>query len=178
MRAAPSIDVERRMKALLDDFARGNLDRVLVGDPSGVDAVHVDAVVVIVGGRRARHHVQRRLRHVRVRMPRRLEFPVELPFHRRHVDDVLVALRCSQHERLQARVENERRNRVDEVHFQQFDGRHFRQQQPPRVAFAQVDLLQIRIELPFRKQVLLSRQLLGQQPDLRQFRRKRQPGSL
>src|SRR6266513_5733769 len=54
-------DVERRVKALLGGLARGNLHRILVGDPAGVDAVHVDAVGMVIGCRRARHHVQRRL---------------------------------------------------------------------------------------------------------------------
>ena len=78
---------------------------------------------VVVGGRGARHHVERGLRHVRVRMPRRLEVAVELPFHRRDVDDVLVALRRAQHQRLQPRVEDERRDGVDELHLEQLDRR-------------------------------------------------------
>ena len=86
-------DVERRMEAVLDGLARGDLGRILVGHPAGVDAVHVDAVVVVVGRRGARHHVERGLRHVGVRMPRRLEVAVELPLDRRDVDDVLVAVR-------------------------------------------------------------------------------------
>ena len=146
-------DVERRMEALLRGLARGDLHRILVGHPAGVDAVHVDAVGLVVGGRRARHHVERRLRHVRVRMPRRLEVAVELPLHRRHVDDVLVALRRAQHQRLEARVEDERRDRVDQLHLEQLDRRHLGQQQPPRVALAQIDLLQILIEPPFGKEL-------------------------
>src|SRR5262245_22567320 len=49
--------VEGWMEALLDGFSRGDLRRVLVGHPSRVDAVHVDAVRLVVGSRRARHHV-------------------------------------------------------------------------------------------------------------------------
>ena len=78
---------------------------------------------VVVGGRRARHHVERGLGHVRVRMPRGLEPPVELPLDRRDVDDVLVALRRAQHQRLEPRVEDEGRDGVDELHLEQFDRR-------------------------------------------------------
>ena len=80
------------MEAVLRRLALGDVRRILVGHPAGVDAVHVDAVGVVVGRRGARHHVQRGLRHVRVRVPRGLEAAVELALHRRHVDDVLVAL--------------------------------------------------------------------------------------
>src|SRR5262245_38823305 len=51
-------DVERRMEAMFGGLARGDLDRIFVGDPAGIDAVHVNAVQLIVRRRRARHHVQ------------------------------------------------------------------------------------------------------------------------
>ena len=73
-------DVERRVEPLLGGLARGDLHRILVGHPSSVDAVHVNAVALVVGGGGARHHVQRCLRHVRVRVPSRFEISVELPF--------------------------------------------------------------------------------------------------
>jgi hypothetical protein len=38
------------VKALLLRLPIGDLDRILVGDPARIDAVHVDAVGVIVGG--------------------------------------------------------------------------------------------------------------------------------
>ena len=44
------------------------------------------------------------------------------------------------------------RDGVDELHFEQLDGRHLGQQQPPGVAPAQIDLLQILIEPAFGKQ--------------------------
>src|SRR5438128_367784 len=47
---SPVHDVQGRMKPLLCRFSRGNLHRILIGDPSGIDAVHVDTVRVIVGG--------------------------------------------------------------------------------------------------------------------------------
>jgi hypothetical protein len=68
-------DVERRMEAVLGGLARGDLGGILVGHPAGVDAVHVDAVVLVVGRRGAGQHVERGLRHVGVRMARRLEAP-------------------------------------------------------------------------------------------------------
>src|SRR3546814_4690880 len=42
-------DVQRRVEAFLDDLARGELGGILVGHPAGVDAVHVDAVAVVIG---------------------------------------------------------------------------------------------------------------------------------
>ena len=166
MRAAPSTMSSGGWKPLLGGLARGNLGRILVGDPAGVDAVHVDAAPLVVGRRRARHHVERRLRHVRVRMPGRLEIPVELPFHRRDVDDVLVALRRAEHERLQTCVEDERGDRVDEMHFEQFHRRDLVQQQTPGVAAAQIDLLQVLIELTAREEIHLAGRVLRQQRHL------------
>ena len=52
----------------------------------------------------------------------------------------------AQHQRLEARVEDERRDGVHELHFEQLDRRDFGQQQPPGVAPAQVDLLQVLVE--------------------------------
>ena len=124
------------MKAFFDDLARSEFGGILVRDPAGVDGVHVDTVVVVIGRGGTGHHVQRGLRHIGVRMPRGLELAVELAFDRRHVDDVFVAARRlalagAQHQRLEARVDDERCDGVDQLHFQQFDGRHFGHQQAP-----------------------------------------------
>src|ERR1700682_727590 len=62
-------DVQRRMEAMLGGFPRGNLLRILVGDSSRIDAVHMNAVGDIVGRRSSSHHVEGGLRHVRMRMP-------------------------------------------------------------------------------------------------------------
>ena len=121
MRAAPSTMSSGGWKRCSAVLRSAIVQRVLVGDPAGVDAVHVDAVAVVVGRGRARHHVQRRLGHVRVRMAGGLEAPVELPLDRRDVDDVLVALGRAQHQRLQPRVEHERRDGVDELRLEQLD---------------------------------------------------------
>ena len=133
MRAAPSTMSSggwKRCSAVLRAaISAGSSSR----HPAGVDAVHVDAVGVVVGRRGARHHVQRGLGHVRVRVPGRLEAAVELALHRRHVDDVLVALGRAQHQRLEPGVEHERRDGVDELRLEQLDRRHLGQHQPPRV---------------------------------------------
>ena len=62
--------------------------------------------------------------------------------------------------------EDERGDGVYQLHFQQLDNGHLRQQQPPRIPSAQVDLLQVLIEAPLRKQILLRRQFLRQQRHL------------
>ncbi len=61
----------------------------------------------------------------------RLEPAVELPLDRRHVDDVLVALGRAQHQRLEARVQDERRDRVHELDLEELDRRDLGQQEPP-----------------------------------------------
>jgi hypothetical protein len=169
-------DVERRVEPMVARLAGGNGRRVFVGHPAGVHAVHVDAVVMVVGGRRARHHVERGLGHVGVRMARGLEPPVELPFDSRHVDDVLVAPWRPQHQRLEPGIEHEGRHRIDQVHLEQLHRGHLGQEQPPRVAVAQVHLLEILVELPLGEQRLLRLALVGQQRDLRELGGARQPG--
>ena len=65
--------------------------------------------------------------------------------------------RCggAQHQRLQARVEHERRDGVDELGLEQLDRRHLGEQEPPRVAVAEVDLLQILVEPPLGEEMAL-----------------------
>src|SRR5579883_1803439 len=61
-------DVERGRKIQLLALALGVHGRVLVGDPARVHGVHVDAVLGVVRGRGQRHHVERGLGHVGVRV--------------------------------------------------------------------------------------------------------------
>ena len=99
--AGGTIDnIERRMKALFDNFPRCDFVGVLIGYPTGIDAIHVNAVAVIIGGGGAGHHVEGCLRHVRVGVPGGLPIPVELAFHGGDVDDVFVASRAGDHQRL------------------------------------------------------------------------------
>ena len=161
-------DVERRVEPVLGGLALGDVDGVLVAHPAGVDAVHVDAVGVVLRGAGARHHVERGLRHVRVRVLRRLEPPVELPFDGRHVHHVLVALGRPEHERLESCVQHERRDRVDQLGLEELDGRYLGEHQPPRVPVAQVDLLQVLVETALGEQVVLRMRLARQQRALRE----------
>ena len=146
MRAAPSTMSSGGWNRCSAVLARREVHGVLVAHPPGVDAVHVDPGGVVVGRRGAGHHVERGLGHVGVRVLSGLEAPVELALDRRHVDDVLVALGRSRHERLEPRVEHERGDRVDQLGLEQLDRRHLREGQPPRVPPAQVHLLQILVE--------------------------------
>ena len=70
--------VVRSPEPVLGELPFGQVRRILVGHPTGVDAVHVDPCRGVVGRGGAGHHVQRGLRHVRVWVARRLEPPVEL----------------------------------------------------------------------------------------------------
>jgi len=73
------------------------------------------------------------LGHVRVRVLVGLEASIKLPLHRGHVDDVLVEGALPQHEGLQAAVQDERGDRVDELNFQKLHRSHFLERQAPAV---------------------------------------------
>ena len=92
-------DVERRIEAVVFGCARGDVGGVFVGNPPGIDAVHVDAVSVVIGSGGARHHVEGGFGHVGVGMARGFEFAIELAFDRGDVDDVFVAVGRAKHER-------------------------------------------------------------------------------
>ena len=86
---------------------------------------------------------------------------------------MLVAIRGAQHERFQTRVDDERRDGIDQLHFQQLDRRDLGQQQPPRIASAQIDLLQILIEPALGEKIAIV-PILRQQRNLRELRGMRQ----
>jgi hypothetical protein len=69
--------------------------------------------------------------------------------------DVLVALGVRQEQRLQARVQDERRDRVHELHLEELDRGHVGEQHAPRVAVAEVDLLQVLVEATLGEERLL-----------------------
>ena len=73
-----------------------------------------------------------------------------------------------EHQRLQPGVEHERRHGVDELRLEQLDGRHLGEQEAPRVPVAEVDLLQVLVELALREQVALIGRLLGEEAHLRE----------
>ncbi len=91
---------------------------VLVRHPAGVDGVHVNAILDVVRCAGARHHVERRLGHVGVRMPVRLRRAIELPLHRADIYDVLVGAGRAHHQRLQTRIENVGCYGIHQVHFE------------------------------------------------------------
>src|SRR5262245_15342632 len=59
-------DVEGRGEAVHRYLHGGEGGGIFVGDPAGVDGVHVDAVADVVDRRGAREHVERGLGHVGV----------------------------------------------------------------------------------------------------------------
>ena len=80
----------------------------------------------------------------------------------------------AQHQRLQARVQHERRDRVHELCLEQLDRRDLVEEQTPRVPLAQVDLLQVLVEPALGEQILRA-EIVGQQRDLRQLGRRGDP---
>ena len=88
----------------------------------------------------------------------------------------LSAVGHAQHQRLEPRVEHERRDRVDELHLEQLHRRDLGEQQPPRVALAQVDLLQVLVEPALGEQVAAAASVLGEQRRLRELGRRGDPG--
>ena len=81
---------------------------------------------------------------------------------------MFVALGRPQHERLEPGVEHEGRDGVDELHFQQLNGRHFGHEEAPRIPVAQIDLLQVLVEPAHGTQRLLGGEFLGQKRHLGQ----------
>ena len=106
------------MKPLFRRFPGGLFNRIFVGHPSGIDAIHVDAAVVVIGRSGASHHIERCFSHVRVGILRSFPPSIELAFDGRHVNNMLIALRCAQRQRLKPRIENKRSHRVDQLHFE------------------------------------------------------------
>ena len=98
-----------------------------------------------------------------MRVASRLEFAIELALNRRHIDNMLVALRRRHHEGFQPGIENKRSDGIYQLGLEQLDGRHFGKHQPPGIAVAQIDLLQILIQLTFRKKVRLRLRFFGEQ---------------
>ena len=164
-------DVQRRVEAVDLALVLRELDRILVGHPAGVDAVHVDPVADVVGRRGPGQHIEAGLGHVRVGVPRGLEGPVELPLHRRDVDDVLVALGRPHHQRLELTVEDEGRDRVDEVDLQELYRRHLVEEEAPAVDLAVVDLLLVGVEHAGREEAHGRVLVLRQERDLAELRR-------
>src|SRR5688500_20174588 len=78
-------DIEGRMEPVLRRLSRRDLFRGLVSDPAGVDTVPVTTVGDVIRRRSARHHVERGLGPVRVRMSYRLVGAEELSPAGRHV---------------------------------------------------------------------------------------------
>ena len=88
-----------------------------------------------------------------MRMPRSLAKPIELAFNRRHIHDMLLTPRRFHHQRFQPGVNDEGRNRVNQLHFQQFNSRHLIHHQTPGIPAAQINLLHILVQFAFREQV-------------------------
>lgn len=165
----PIDDVERRVEALFGGFAGGDGGGIFVGDPAGVDGVHVDAIGIVVGGGGAGHHIQRGFGHVGMGMAGGFADAVELAFDGGNVDDVFVALGGSEHEWFEAGVEDEWGDGVDQMHLKEFDGRDFRHEETPGVAATEVDLLEILIEAAGGEEMILGGEFFRQQRNLGEF---------
>ena len=83
--------IKWRMELMVSDLASGNRRGILIGYPTGVHCVHMNAIGMIVCSGGAGHHVESGFSHVGVGMPGRLESPVKFSFHGRDIDDVLIA---------------------------------------------------------------------------------------
>lgn len=163
-------DVQRQIKTFLLHLEYDNFCRIFIDDPANVHTVHIDTIILIISRQDARHHVQYGLGHVGVRVAHGLEITVELTFHRRDVDDMLVALGRAQHQRFEPRIDNKRNNNINQLHFQQLHQQHFSHQQTPRIATTQIDLLQVLIQTSIKKQILLAHQFIIQQRNLQKLR--------
>ena len=148
---------------MFGSFALCDMGRVLVADPASIHAVHMNPVGVVLGSRRARHHIESSFGHIGMGMFRGLETAVKLPLYGRHIHDVFVLIRSLQHEWLESSVQHKGCNCVHELCFEHLNSRDLRQVQPPRVEFSQVDLLKVLVEEAVGKQVALTQAVLFEQ---------------
>ena len=126
----------------------------------------MNSVAGVILSRRSSQHVERGFGHVCVRVFVRFVRSIKDAFHRRDIDDVFVRCRDFLHQRFQASVQNERGDRVDELHLKQLDGRNIGEAQPPAVDLAKVDLLKIAVELPGRKELFPALRVSRREGDL------------
>mmetsp|Transcript_38301 Transcript_38301/g.89084 ORF Transcript_38301/g.89084 Transcript_38301/m.89084 type:complete len:206 (+) Transcript_38301:188-805(+) len=137
--------VDGRLKMVLLGDPRRGLRGILVVDPPRVHAVHVHPVSLRqVLGAGPGEHVQGRLGHVGVRMPGRL-VPIELSLHGADVDYVprRPPLPPGRQEGVQAGVEDEGGDGVDEKGFHHLGGGDVLELEEPAVVAAQVQLLAV-----------------------------------
>ena len=111
-------DIEGRVESLFDGLASGDFVGIFVGYPAGIDAIHMDAVGVVVGGGGAGHHIESGLGHVGMGVAGGFGVAIELAFDGGDIDDVLVAVGGAEHEGLEAGVEDKRGDGVDELDFE------------------------------------------------------------
>lgn len=162
-------DVEGGMELMFAGLALGDVEGVFVGDPAGVHAVHVDAVVEVFGGGGAGHHVEGGLGHVGVGMTRGLESTIELPFDGGDIDDVFVEGGHALKQGFQPGIDEERGDGIDQLDFEEFDGRHLGQGQAPGIASTEIDLLEVAVELAGGEQFGLAFPFLGKQGEPGKF---------
>ena len=109
--ASSRIDmVQGRVKAMVFFLSLCNVQRIFVGDPPGVDAVHVNPILHVINSRGSCEHVQRGLGHVGMRMRVPFEGSVKHSLHGRYVHDVFVSMRTAKHEWFQSGIQNKRRH--------------------------------------------------------------------
>lgn len=94
---------------------------------------------------------------------------VERPLHRRHIHDELVAGVRAQHGKIEARIQHEGRNGVEQMHLEKFDRWQLRHENPPRFGLAQIGLLHVLVELARGEELVALFPLLDQQRKLRQL---------
>mmetsp|Transcript_21918 Transcript_21918/g.50410 ORF Transcript_21918/g.50410 Transcript_21918/m.50410 type:complete len:234 (+) Transcript_21918:188-889(+) len=154
-----SIDlVERRLEAMPLRDLRGARHRVLIVDPTCVHGVHEDTSLGELLRACARHHIQRRLSHVGVRVIRRLK-SVELALHRGNVNHLPRRNWGAQQQRSKFAVDNEGRECVDGEHLRSLARAHLAQLEQPAVGTPQVELLAVDVMCADRKELLVHRGL-------------------
>ena len=154
MRAAPSTMSSGGWKPCSAVLRRGDVGRILVGDPARVDAVHVDAVARRSRPPRCGSSCSARPWPCWCAGAGGLEPPVELALHRRDVDDVLVAVRaCAACSGLSRAFSTNGATALTSCTSSSSTDDTSASVQAPAVPAAQVDLLQIRVEAPVGEQL-------------------------
>src|SRR5450631_2881565 len=146
-------DVQRRREAQVRLAGRMSC-RIFVSYPPGVHGIHVDSVLDEVRCAGARHHVERRLRHVGVRVLVSLGGAIELPLYRTDVDDMLVTLGRPQQQWFETSVQHIGSDGVHQLHLEKLRRLDLMQAQSPAVDLTQIHLLQILVVSIGREQRL------------------------
>ena len=93
--------------------------RELIGYPPRVTGIDKNSIAGVIFGKTVRHHIERRLSHIGVDVPRELASRIEPPLDRADVDDKFIDALIICHTLSQTVRQQKRRGHVDKLNLQQ-----------------------------------------------------------